>query len=586
VNFAFGNLLQDSVKLIATEFPEIPTHMGVFEIEGAPVPSDRFTDMSPDARHQRKRMLDKLAEELATFSPDSLDANEQISAAVLDFLLEHGYERGLVGRAGLDLADHDYVVRPAVGPQSELPMFLAELHPMRDAEDAEAYLDRLRCIAPQLAEAGHQLAERRHRQLTPPALVIGDTIEEIERFLAVDPRESVLFFALEHKTQGIRDLGETDRLALLEHAERELIETTYPAYRELKNTLSGLYPDAPEGPGLWCLPNGRDWYGFLLRSATTTALSPAEVHELGLQEMAGLQARILDGCDALGVEATDMLSASAVLDSGPSESNADTPENRAAIVDTVRAMVEEAESQIQGLFHQLPRGKVEIRPIAPFAERHRNQSYQPPSLDGSRPGLFELNVGQLLDNGQSDLSTLVHHEIFPGHHLQITLALENERLPMLRRFMNTDAYIEGWAKYAETVPERHGFDIDPHFRLARMRRELISTVNLALDTGIHDRRWNENKAIDFCQKNTGCGKAFARYLVHRSASVPAQMCSYKIGMMTMEKLRRRFEYELGNNFDVRDFHSAVLDCGSVPLELLDRIVDTEIERLRANHTEH
>lgn len=584
MNSAFGELLRRTVRLIADEVPEIPTHMGVFDIEGTPVLRDRFTDMGPEAMQARQQMLDGLAAELGEFPPGSLDDNERVSASVLAFLLDHAYERGLVGRAGRDLADHDYAVRPAVGLQSELPMFLAELHPMRGGADAEAYLARLGCIEPQLAEVRRRLTAQ--RRLTPPACVVSDTIEEIDQFLAVAPRESVLYFALDHKTRGMRDLDETRRRTLLEDAERELIRTTYPAYRELRDTLSALYADAPEGPGLWCLPNGIDWYRFLLRSATTTALSPDDVHEIGLQEMVGLQARILDGCRELGLEANDMAAVSAVLESGQPGSNGDSPARREAIVKAVRDLVAEAETQLAGLFHHVPQGKIEVRPIAPFAEKHRNQTYQPPSLDGSRPGLFELNVGQLLDSGPSELSILAHHEIFPGHHLQIALALENERLPMLRRFMNTDAYIEGWAKYAETLPERHGLVRDPLFRLGRLQRELISTVNLALDTGIHSKRWNENDAIEFCLKNTGCSERFARYLVHRSASVPAQMCAYKIGMMTFEKLRRRFEYALGDHFDVRDFHSAVLDCGSVPLELLERIADAAIERLRLKPTGH
>lgn len=580
MNKEFADFLKQAVRLLAIEIPEIPTHMGVFEIEGEPVPRDRFTDMGADSRQARRQTLNHLAATLVTFPLDSLTEDERISAAVLEYLLDYGYERGLVGRAGQDLADHDYPVRPAVGPQSELPMFLAELHPMRFSEDAEAYVARLSCIAPQLSEAGYQLVDGRRRGLTPPAPVIADTIEEIENFLSTDPRENVLIQTLERKTRAMPHLGEFQRRKLIEKAEQEVLTRIYPAYDELANTLRGLHGDAPEGPGLWCLPNGTDWYGFLLKSSTTTSLSAEEIHDLGLQEMALLQTCILGECRATGVEANDMGSVNSALASVKTKHIEDTPENREAIVTMVRELVAQAQAQMAGLFHQLPRGRIEVRPIARFAEKQRNQMYQPPSLDGSRPGLFELNVGQLLGHGLAELPTLVHHEIFPGHHLQIALALENTRLPLLRRFMNTDAYIEGWAKYAETIPERHGVIDDPKFRLGRMQRELISTVNLALDTGIHAKRWDEDKATEFCQKNTGCNEQFARHLVHRSAAVPAQMCSYKIGMMTMEKLRRKFEQQLGSNFDVRDFHSAVLDCGSVPLELLEKIVDSAIERLR------
>ncbi|MEE4218798.1 MAG: DUF885 domain-containing protein, partial [Xanthomonadales bacterium] len=558
MNTAFNEFLHQTVLQIADAVPEIPTHMGVFEIGNMPVPQDRFTDMSAEGVQARRQMLDQLAAELKAFPRDSLDDDERISAAVLEYMLENVYERGLVGRASHDLADHDYALRPAVGPQSELPMFLAELHPMRGEADAEAYLSRLKCIAPQLTEAGRQLAGR--QTFLPPECVIADTIEEIDQFLSIEPGKNVLLFSLEQKTADMHGLDEAGRNTLLREAERELVRSTYPAYRELRDTLAQLHTDAPGGPGLWCLPNGSDWYRFLLRGSTTTALSPEEIHETGLEQMASVKARIREECRQAGLDVSDMASVASALQSRHSNSSQDTPENREAIVQAIRDLIAEAESWSTGLFHEFPRGKVEVRTIAPFAEKQRNQGYQPPSLDGSRPGFFELNLGQLLDHSIADLPILVYHEIFPGHHLQITLALENERLPMLRRYMNTDAYIEGWAKYAETIPERHGFVSDPLFRIERMRRELISTVNLALDTGIHDKRWDEDAAVDFCMKNSGCSANFARYLVHRSASVPAQMCSYKIGMMTMENLRNRFENALGGRFDVRDFHSTVLDC--------------------------
>jgi uncharacterized protein (DUF885 family) len=214
-----------------------------------------------------------------------------------------------------------------------------------------------------------------------------------------------------------------------------------------------------------------------------------------------------------------------------------------------------------------------------FAEANRNQSYQPPSLDGSRDGFLELNVGQLLDQADFELPILVYHEVFPGHHLQISLAQEAEALPALRRITTFDAYTEGWAKYAETIPLEYGMSQDPMLDLARMRRELISTINLALDTGIHHKRWSESRAVTFFKDHSGMNNPFAHYIVRRSASVPAQLCSYKIGMMKMLELRHRMESALGEQFDIRDFHHSVLSRGALPLDVLDKAVNQDIARL-------
>ena len=429
-------------------------------------------------------------------------------------------------------------------------------------------------------EADRQIRDRETAGLLPPALVINDSIAEIEKFLSVPPGEDILCQALQEKSTGLTGLGESGRQALLNEASLEVAENTYPAYRQLLATLRAQKQRAANEPGVWRLPDGDAWYQFQLTAATTTNLSADEVHELGLAETERLEQKIISACRDLGIQAKTINECHHYLDAERPPAREDNEQNRQAIVDAISALMTDTENNLSELFHHLPRGKLEVKPIPRFAEANRNQSYQPPSLDGSRAGFFELNVGQLLDETAYELPILVYHEIFPGHHLQIALAGENRGLPSLRRIITFDAYIEGWAKYAETIPELHGINNDPMFRIARMRRELISTINLALDTGIHAKRWSTDKALQFFKLHSGMGETFSRFIVHRSASVPAQMCSYKIGMMKMTELRNRMQDSLGDRFDVRDFHHAVLSRGSVPLYLLDSIVDKDIQTLK------
>ena len=579
MNPAFSDFLESSCLALAREVPEFPTHMGIFEIAGEPIPQDRFTNIDPGSTARRQQLLASINENLGKFPPAELDDSEQLTAGVLHYFVHYVHEFGLTGLAGKDLLQNDYLVRPAVGIQSELPLFLSDLHPMRNAQDAEDYLSRLKSITTLLSEADRQVQQREQAGYLPPAIVLEGAIAEIRDFLVPDPDQNILYQSLADKSVDLQGLTEKSRLLLLADARSELSANTYPAYRELLATLEIQASRSHPEPGVWRLPDGDAWYGFLLAIATTTNMPAAEIHELGLEEVDRLERDIIRASRALGIDARSINDCHRELDSRKGAPREDTPGNRRSIVSQVEAVIAEIEPKLPGLFHQLPKGRVAVKPMPLFAEANRNQSYQPPSLDGSRDGFLELNVGQLLDQADFELPILVYHELFPGHHLQISLAQETEALPTLRRICTFDAYTEGWAKYAETIPARHGMNLDPMLDLARMRRELISTINLALDTGIHQKRWSESRAAAFFKAHSGMGDQFARYIVSRSASVPAQLCSYKIGMRKMLELRQRMELTLGQHFDIRDFHHSVLSRGALPLDLLDKTVNQDIARL-------
>jgi len=580
MNLEFTDFMENTCLALAREVPEFPTQMGMFEIAGKPVPQNYFTAIDAESVEQRQNLLQSTGEKLSQFPREQLDPSEQLSADIIDFFVKHVHERGLMGTTAKDFQQHEYLIRPSVGLQSELPIFLSDLHPMRHAGDAEDYLSRLKSIASHLNEADQQIKQRQSAGFLPPALVLQDSIEEIEKFTAMQVKENILYTALAEKSADLQGLEESGRKALLDEASTELDKNTYPAYDQLLTTLKEQEPTASDVPGVWRLPDGDAWYEFQLQAATTTSLSADEIHELGLEETHKLEQEIIHACRDMGIQAETISDCHHHLNADRPPDNKDTQENRQVIVDRVKAIMTDIEAQLPDLFHHLPSGEITVKTIPRFAEANRNQSYQPPSLDGSRAGFFELNVGQLLGEASFELPILVYHEIFPGHHLQIALAGEDKSLPSLRRIITFDAYIEGWAKYAETIPELHGINTDPRFRIARMRRELYSTINLALDTGIHAKHWSTEQAIRFFDQHSGAGETFSRYIVHRSASVPAQMCSYKIGMMKMLELRKRMENALKDRFDVRDFHHTVLSRGSVPLSLLDSIVNQGIERLR------
>jgi uncharacterized protein (DUF885 family) len=220
-------------------------------------------------------------------------------------------------------------------------------------------------------------------------------------------------------------------------------------------------------------------------------------------------------------------------------------------------------------------------PVPPFSEDVRHTMYLPSAADGSRPACMVINLRDVAADSELDLPTLLYHELFPGHHLQFSYAQQLESLPTFRRTVTFDAYIEGWAKYAERLPWEHGFNDDPRWHAMRLRRELLSTANLVLDTGIHSRRWRLDQGADYLSGTAGCAPAFARSIALRSASVPAQLCAYKVGMLKVTELKDRFAHIRGADFDIRDFHSAMLDSGALPLRVLEGVIEAAAHASRA-----
>lgn len=568
-----AHFLDRSFLAIARETPEFPTQMGVFEIAGEEVPQNSFAGLKPEDAERRQRVLDDIKQGLERFPRNRLAEEDAITLEVIEFFLDYAYERSIVGRAGRALLDHDYAVRPSLGVQTDLPLFLTQLHPMRHRQDAECYLARLRCIGLRLQDAAERLRAQRGTGLLPPQLILGGTADEIEQIVKEPASDNSFTRAFLEKTQAMPDLPETDRDHMVREIEHELASNTYPAFDRLAEAIDAAIPDAGRAIGLWQLPEGEAWYAFLLRAATTTSLSADEIHEIGLEQTRLLQDEIRVASREMGLAVTEMADIDDALNSRREPTvTEDDDDARRALVSEIEDRILASKAAVTPFFHRLPSRKVGVRAIPRFAEQHRNQSYQPPSLDGARAAFFELNVGQLLDAPAAEKALLVYHEIFPGHHLQLSLAQEIDDLPLWRRAITFDSYIEGWAKYAEVLADETGLSGDPEYHLLRLRRDLLSTANLVLDTGIHAKRWTLDQATDFIRSQAGLGADFATYIVHRSAAVPAQLCSYKIGLMKFLELRAKVRTAQGDAFDVKDFHDSVLKHGAMPLELLETVI--------------
>jgi len=335
--------------------------------------------------------------------------------------------------------------------------------------------------------------------------------------------------------------------------------------------LAPLQAASSDDAGAWKLPNGAEYYAWALRRHTTTELPADRIHELGLAEVARIGQEMRAILRREGIAAESLPKALASLRRQERFRYSDTDAGREEILADYRAIIDDARERLPALVGRLPEAGVEAQRVPEFMEQGAPLAYyDPPPFDGSKPGIFFVNLRNVREHVRYRMRTLAHHETLPGHHLQISLAMQQEELPFFRRVLPFTAFTEGWALYAERLAGEQGF-------LGMLVDEMFRAVRLVVDTGIHARRWTRERAIDYMVEHTGKPRSEVVAEVDRYVVLPGQACAYKVGELEILRLREEARGELGDAFDLREFHDVVLGHGAVPLEILERIVRSWIE---------
>ena len=347
-----------------------------------------------------------------------------------------------------------------------------------------------------------------------------------------------------------------------------------PAYARLARFLETEYlPACRESVGLWDSPDGEAHYAHCVRSFTTTALSPAEIHDIGLKEMAKTRAAM----DAIRVKVGFMGDLNAFfkeLKADPKLKNQSEQE----ILGRYTAIFEAIDARLPSLFGKLPRTDYAIRPIEAYrAKAAASGYYYPAPDDGSRPGYFYVNTNEPTSRSTYTMQALAYHEGVPGHHLQFSLAMEASGRPAFRRFGYVPAFSEGWGLYSEGLPAEVGLYTDPYADLGRLEFNAWRSGRLVVDTGIHQKRWSREEAIAYLEANTAVPRPEIESEVDRYIAWPGQALAYKIGELKIREIRARAEQKLGAQFDLRAFHDRILSQGSIPLNVLERFMEQEPE---------
>ena len=339
-------------------------------------------------------------------------------------------------------------------------------------------------------------------------------------------------------------------------------------------------PSANQHHGVWSLPNGDEFYSLRLKVYTTTDYSAEEIHSTGLKEVERISVKMRSILTTLGYGTEESVGTLMnLLNEDPKFLYEDTPDRKELVVADYAKIVSETELVIKDYFYKMPEAKVEVRAVPEYSEENQAGGYyMSPSLDGSRPGVFYANLYDIKQTPTYSMRTLAFHEAIPGHHLQNALGMENEDLSIYRKFgYYTSAFGEGWALYSEKLAVEAGLTKDLYDELGVLQSELFRAVRLVVDTGIHYKRWTREEAMLYMKDITGMSDTEVVTEIERYIVWPGQACSYKVGMLKILELRERAKKELGDKFDIRDFHSAVLDHGEPPLFIVENFVDQMIE---------
>ncbi len=533
---------------------------------------DKWEDLSDASTAEDLAIsLQNLATLKRDYNFDSLDPQTQLSWRLFEQDVQTNAE-------GFRFRFNNYPVNQMFGWHANTPTFLINIHRIDSVPDAEAYVARLNGVANQADQLISNLQTRAEKGIVPPKFVFPLVLDACRKVTQGKPfdqsgADSTLLADFTKKVTGLKDIDQATRDRLLADANKALTSSFQPAYQKLIAFLDAQEKTAPAEGGAYQFPDGRDFYEFALRRTTTTKLSADEIHELGLNEVARIHGEMGKIKDKVGFRG-DLQAMFKFMREDKQFYLPDTEEGRADYLNRATKMIDTMRGRLDELFLTKPKADLVVKAVEKFREKSAGKAfYQQPAPDGSRPGMFYVNLADMKSTPIYELEALAYHEGIPGHHMQIAIAQELTGVPKFRKFgTRFTAYSEGWGLYTEQIPKGMGFYQDPYSDFGRLAMELWRAGRLVVDTGLHHKRWTRQQAIDYLIKNTpnaedDCVEAINRYIVS-----PSQATAYKIGMLKILELREQAKKQLGAKFDIRQFHDVVLTSGPVPLDILEELV--------------
>ncbi len=529
--------------------------------------NDRYVNsIGPEHRGKERALTEAFLARLATIERAALSGQEQLSYDIFELTLEEALE-------GYRFPEHLAPVNQFYSATSSFVRLGSGkgLHPFRTVKDYDDFLSRVDGFVAWIDQAIRNMREGMALGITQPRILMQKYLPQLESQLVDSAKESGFYAPVENMPD---DFKAADRERLAAAYERAIEDKMLPAYARMADFVRDEYiPAARETVGLHALPDGRDWYAYNVRVITTTAMTPAEIHEIGLAEVARIHEEMRGVMARMGFEG-DLEAFFDWASSDPQFFFDDAEQ----LIQGYRDMAADIEERVPALFEKFPKTPFEVRRVEPFREQSASRgSYQSGTPDGSRPGIFYANAYNVGVRPKWNMTSLFLHEAIPGHHFQIALARENKDLPRFRRFGGFTAFVEGWGLYAEYLGRELGVYEDPMNLFGALNDELWRSIRLVVDTGIHAKGWTRDQVLEFMYANSAVSETRAVQEAERFMAIPGQALAYKIGQLKILEIRRDAEARLGEDFDVRAFHTEVLKDGPMPLSMLEAKIDAWVE---------
>ncbi|HFV9230037.1 TPA: DUF885 family protein [Acinetobacter baumannii] len=557
---ALNQLLQEQWEYTLKNSPETATVLGDLRY------NDRWTEFSKTQIEKDKKSTQNFLKRFEAIDSTGFSATDQLNKDLMIYQLKETLKN-------YDLKLYEMPFNQMWGLHLQFPGFISSI-PFDNTKQYQDYISRLKQI-PLILDQGIQLAKQGQKDgLMPPKYLIEKVAKQINSIATPAGADSVFASPLKQFPKNISK-AEQERLS------RKVLQTidqyVRPAYQKLGTFIQKDYlPHGRQHEGIWSLPKGDELYRFYVENNTTTSESPENIHQLGLKEVARIEAEMLKIAKAQGFN--DLKSFQQSLKTNP----AVFPKSREEILEIYRGYIAQMQPELPKLFGLLPKNKVEVLPVEQYREKEAaGAEYHQGTPDGSRPGQVYVNTGDFSERSKISMEATAYHEAIPGHHMQIDIAQNLPNLPMFRKQPNHTAYIEGWALYAEQLGKDVGFYKDPLSDYGRLSSELFRACRLVVDTGVHYKKWTRQQMIDFMREHSALDEPDIQAETDRYIAIPAQALAYKMGQLKILELRELAKHELGERFDIKAFHDMVLNAGTLPLNILDARIKNWIKEQKA-----
>ena len=559
-----NNYVNKVTLQLAIDSPELLTYLGAIDNTPLDFHSGKLADYTKEEEERSIAKLRNAREGLDDYGPDGLSGQELLTWKIAAWFFDDQLRQAELRYSG-------YRVNQISGVTVNMPQFLTDTHVIKNEKSVRRYLSRLAEFGRVLRETHERVTDDRANGVIPPDFVIEKALVGMNKFIEGGAAENPLVTTLGPKLAALDGLDETTAGQLVDEAAQLVTTEVIPGYQAMISLFESMLPEATHDAGIWRLPDGDAIYATKLQSNTTTQYSPDEIHATGLAEVDRIEGEMLDILDSQGIAGGSFAERVRIVMEDPAHQFPNTDEGRADMI----AYLEDFDRRVMAIaadyFITIPPQPLEIVRVPEYSQDSSPGGYyNGPALDGSRPGRFYINQKQTADNPRWTLPTLMIHEGSPGHHFQISTSQLIEGVPLLRRLSPFNAFSEGWALYSERIAKTDMglYDNDPLGDLGRLQAEMFRAVRLVVDTGMHAKRWSREQAIEYMITKTGMTTEEVTREIERYVVWPGQATAYKTGQLALLAMREEAELKLGERFDLREFHEAVLMNGAMPLDIL------------------